>query len=114
VLLLHDIHPATVMALPTLLRELKARGYSIVQAVAAGERPNSVPETGEPMVAEKAGWPRIVAPATETPVKVAALRRHKRVARKETDGDVTASLAAKKTKTKNADNSGGWTLLFRR
>jgi hypothetical protein len=102
------------MALPTLLRELKARGYSIVQAVAAGERPNSVPETGEPMVAENAGWPRVVAPSTETPVKVAALRRHKRVARKDSDGDITASLTAKKTKTKTAETTGGWTLLFRR
>ena len=27
ILLLHDIHPATVMALPTLLKELKDRGY---------------------------------------------------------------------------------------
>ncbi len=33
VLLLHDIHPATAMAVPTLLRELKAKGYRVVQAV---------------------------------------------------------------------------------
>ena len=46
VLLLHDIHPATVMALPTLLKELKAKGYRIVQAVPAGERPKSVPRAG--------------------------------------------------------------------
>jgi len=44
VLLLHDIHPVTVKALPMLLKELKARGYKIVQAVPAGERPASVPE----------------------------------------------------------------------
>jgi peptidoglycan/xylan/chitin deacetylase (PgdA/CDA1 family) len=44
VLLLHDIHPVTVKALPMLLKELKERGYKIVQAVPAGERPASVPE----------------------------------------------------------------------
>jgi len=114
VLLLHDIHPATVMALPTLLRELKTHGYSIVQAVPAGERPNSVPETGEPMVAENAGWPRVLPPSTETPVKVAVVRHRKKVARKNTDGDVTASLTEKKTKTKTAESTRGWTMLFRR
>ena len=35
VLLLHDMQPATVLALPTLLRELKRRGYRIVQVVPA-------------------------------------------------------------------------------
>jgi peptidoglycan/xylan/chitin deacetylase (PgdA/CDA1 family) len=66
VLLLHDIHPATVMALPMLLKELKDNGYKIVQAVPPGERPQSVPERAEPRVAG-GGWPRVVpanAPAT--------------------------------------------------
>jgi peptidoglycan-N-acetylglucosamine deacetylase len=36
ILLLHDIHPATVIALPGLLKELKQRGYHIVQVVPAG------------------------------------------------------------------------------
>lgn len=35
VLLLHDIHPRTVAALPKLLHELKARGYRIVHVVPA-------------------------------------------------------------------------------
>lgn len=35
VLLLHDIQPATVVALPRLLAELKRRGYRIVQVVPA-------------------------------------------------------------------------------
>ena len=39
ILLLHDIHPATVMALPTLLKELKAHGFHVVQVVPAGDRP---------------------------------------------------------------------------
>lgn len=36
ILLLHDIHPGTALMLPTLLSELKARGYHIVHVVAAG------------------------------------------------------------------------------
>ena len=35
ILLLHDIHPKTALALPALLRELKARGYKIVHVVEA-------------------------------------------------------------------------------
>ena len=35
ILLLHDIQPATALALPHLLRELKRRGYKIVQVVPA-------------------------------------------------------------------------------
>src|SRR6478736_10559788 len=59
ILLLHDIHPATALALPTLLKELKDRGYRVVQVVAAGERPDSLPE----LVASpdtKEAWPRVV------------------------------------------------------
>ncbi|MCX7314924.1 MAG: hypothetical protein NTV56_25290 [Alphaproteobacteria bacterium] len=33
ILLLHDIQPATALALPELLRELKARGFRVVQVV---------------------------------------------------------------------------------
>ena len=33
ILLLHDIHPATVAALPGLLKDLKQRGFHIVQVV---------------------------------------------------------------------------------
>lgn len=65
ILLLHDIHPATVMALPLLLKELKEKGYKIVQAVPAGERPASVPEHAEKTA--NGGWPRVLptdAPAT--------------------------------------------------
>ncbi len=42
ILLLHDIHPVTLRALPLLLRQLQENGYRIVQAVPAGERPASV------------------------------------------------------------------------
>jgi peptidoglycan/xylan/chitin deacetylase (PgdA/CDA1 family) len=36
IVLLHDVQPHTSAAIPTLLRTLKTRGYSIVQAVATG------------------------------------------------------------------------------
>jgi peptidoglycan-N-acetylglucosamine deacetylase len=52
ILLLHDIHPATVRALPLLLKELKDNGYHIVQAVPAGDRPASVPELAHAKAAE--------------------------------------------------------------
>jgi hypothetical protein len=43
ILLLHDIHQRTVEALPTILSELKARGFRIVHVVpATAERPATV------------------------------------------------------------------------
>lgn len=42
ILLLHDVQPATALMLPRLLKELKAKGYRVVQMVPA-ERPVSVP-----------------------------------------------------------------------
>jgi len=59
ILLLHDIHPATAMALPSLLKELKEQGYHVVHVVPAGERPKLLPE----LVAaheDKGNWPRLV------------------------------------------------------
>jgi peptidoglycan/xylan/chitin deacetylase (PgdA/CDA1 family) len=45
ILLLHDIQPATVLALPDILKELKARGYKIVHMVpATADRPKTVTE----------------------------------------------------------------------
>ena len=45
ILLLHDIQPRTVLMLPELLRQLKLRGFHVVQVVPAGpERPKSVTE----------------------------------------------------------------------
>jgi peptidoglycan/xylan/chitin deacetylase (PgdA/CDA1 family) len=42
ILLLHDIHPRTVLALPAILNELKSRGYKIVHVVpAAADRPET-------------------------------------------------------------------------
>ena len=42
ILLLHDIHQRTVLALPEILNELKSRGYKIVHVVpAAADRPKT-------------------------------------------------------------------------
>ena len=65
ILLLHDIHPATALALPVLLKELKTHGYHIVQVVAAGEHPESVPELVASPDSKKESWPRVL-PATVT------------------------------------------------
>ena len=63
VLLLHDIQPATALALPELLHELKAGGYRIVHVVPAA--PAKVPGSARLVLAEpgRQGWPRIPAPA---------------------------------------------------
>ncbi len=96
IILMHDIHPATALALPILLKELKANGYHVVHVVAAGEQPKSLPEVVA-TPAEKEAWPRL--PQAETQkgglaksalrhrVKLAlAHRRHHRGARRH-DGD---------------------------
>jgi peptidoglycan/xylan/chitin deacetylase (PgdA/CDA1 family) len=88
VLLLHDIHPATVMALPMLLKELKAGGYRIVQAVPTGVRPKSVPERPAPAVADNGGgWPRLLKTdksGADKSVNTTEYRKHhKRLARGE-------------------------------
>ncbi len=113
VLLLHDIHPATVMAMPILLKELKRRGYRIVQAVPAGVRPKSVPERPAPAVAESGGWPRLVttrpatAPTTaHTTAKSVKLKQNgKRLALSQRDADITASIAKKKHKAETASSA---------
>lgn len=67
VLLLHDVQPVTAMALPTLLRELKAKGYRIVQAVPAGWRPKMLREEPTTPVAKRGnegGWPRVATRAS--------------------------------------------------
>jgi peptidoglycan/xylan/chitin deacetylase (PgdA/CDA1 family) len=75
ILLMHDIHPATTMALPTLLKELKRQGYHVVQVVSAGERPASVPE----LVASsaKGAWPRVLKTSTTGSVSDRAKLRHR-------------------------------------
>ena len=60
ILLLHDIHPATVMAVPMLLKALKAGGYHVVQVVAAGEHPKSVPDIVTAHASDHGNWPRVL------------------------------------------------------
>jgi peptidoglycan-N-acetylglucosamine deacetylase len=81
ILLLHDIQPATVSALPTLLKELKKRGYHVVQVVAAGERPESVPELVASPDTGKESWPRVLQTKTahDTPAKTTLRHRIKKV-----------------------------------
>ena len=81
ILLLHDIHPATVLALPTLLKELKDRGYHVVQVVAAGERPKSLPELVASPDTSKESWPRVLQTKTthDTPAKTAVRHRGKKL-----------------------------------
>jgi peptidoglycan/xylan/chitin deacetylase (PgdA/CDA1 family) len=60
ILLLHDIQPATAMALPSLLKELKARGFHVVQVVPSGDRPKSVPELTASPATDKGAWPTVL------------------------------------------------------
>ena len=110
VLLLHDIKPATAMAVPMLLKQLKANGYKIVHAVPAGERPETVPELPATMVAANPGWPRVVAQKTETTGSI----KDKRAARAPTraaanrDARLAAALEKKKRATQTASVFDGW------
>jgi peptidoglycan/xylan/chitin deacetylase (PgdA/CDA1 family) len=64
ILLLHDIQPATALALPTLLAELKARGYKIVHVVpSTQDRPATVAETDDWVQRHhtRPSWPRVLA-----------------------------------------------------
>jgi peptidoglycan-N-acetylglucosamine deacetylase len=78
ILLLHDIQPATALALPEILKELKSRGFKIVHVVpSTPDRPKTVAEpelwatrrAPEPKV-----WPRTLVVDVESPgpaIKVA-------------------------------------------
>lgn len=115
VLLLHDIHPATALALPTLLKELKERGYKIVQAVPPGERPKALPERPETMVAQiDRGWPRILRSATEehTAKREAVTHHRKRHAHRDDDEALAAKLAKRKSKAQTADTGHDSVTLY--
>ncbi len=80
ILLLHDIQPATALALPVLLAELKTRGYSIVHVVAAGaDRPKTVTDPEQWVLrapwqdardktrqARRGGWPQVASADPDT------------------------------------------------
>jgi peptidoglycan-N-acetylglucosamine deacetylase len=76
ILLLHDIQPATALAFPEILQELKARGFKIVHVVpATADRPKTVSEP-ELWVArhprEQKIWPRTLVVGLEEPEPVLA------------------------------------------
>ena len=77
ILLMHDIHPATAMALPTLLKELKANGYHVVQVVASGERPKSVPVLVASPAEDKGNWPRVLKTSATGSASDASALRHR-------------------------------------
>src|SRR5262245_61506969 len=59
ILLLHDIQPATALAMPEILKELKARGFKIVHVVpATPDRPKTVTEP-ELWAARRAPEPKV-------------------------------------------------------
>jgi len=64
ILLLHDIQPATALALPELLRELKAKGYRIVHVV-----PRGAPQRDVPVAAAPTPEPVAVAVAAPAPAQ---------------------------------------------
>lgn len=133
VLLLHDIHPATAMAVPALLRELKARGYRIVQAVPAGDRPKAVPEAPSTLVADGAnssGWPRVTktsvtagnvetTPADKTGHgRKIVTERHERRSKRWSEGRtrdpvVTSAISRKKQKKMTTVSEAGFTRFQR-
>ena len=108
VLLLHDIHPATAMALPTLLKELKATrlphraGGADRRAAEIGAR-----APGACGRRQRGGWPRLAKTGTSSAdkaVKTTQHRQHsKRLARGERD---TESKPAHRGK-RFAHNEGG-------
>ena len=70
ILLLHDIQPATALMLPQLLRELKARGYHIVQVVPDGpDRPRTLtePESWVMHRPAKPAWPAVLTADSNKP-----------------------------------------------
>ena len=67
IVLLHDIHPATIMMLPALLKELKKRGYRIVHVVPTGAKPKTLPQAA--LDQGKQAWPRVTNAYTNNFIK---------------------------------------------
>ena len=76
ILLLHDIHPATALALPSLLKELKERGYKVVHVVPAGELPKSVPDLTAPAAIASGAWPRVLHASATTDRTAIVISHH--------------------------------------
>jgi peptidoglycan/xylan/chitin deacetylase (PgdA/CDA1 family) len=94
IILMHDIQPRTVAALPKLLAELKARGYRVVHVQPASE---DLPKTAT--LPEQ--WRTVAAPARITDARPARSTRTKR-------------LAHLKARQEAADGGILWSLRLRR
>ena len=60
-LLLHDIQPATALALPGLLRELKVRGYRVVHIVPSSAERAKTPTVAEAWLPKRRPGPAVTA-----------------------------------------------------
>src|SRR5262249_4508597 len=79
---MHDINRRPAMALPILLKDLKANGYKVVHVVAGGERPTSIPELmASPAPDEKAS-PTVLAKAPSGDDALTARQNHRAKKRK--------------------------------
>jgi peptidoglycan/xylan/chitin deacetylase (PgdA/CDA1 family) len=85
ILLLHDVQPATALALPKLLRELKARGWRVVHAVPPQPHRPAVAKhhdkhhdrhhkTPAARTASATSWPRATAPRLQQERRAAQTR----------------------------------------
>jgi peptidoglycan/xylan/chitin deacetylase (PgdA/CDA1 family) len=80
ILLLHDIHAATLAALPDLLKKLKAAGFHVVhvvpgtadQVVAAKAPPETAGEPTPPVDRSEPDWPTLARPPIVDQVDVAS------------------------------------------
>lgn len=108
IVLLHDIHPVTAMALPAILRELKAHGFHIVHVVpAGGEHVNQLPLANTP---PKYSWPRVAGDGVPVPeaqsgrllrqlsvgdpeLTRAGTKRQKKLTRRQREPATTASVS---------------------
>ncbi|HSP50310.1 MAG TPA: polysaccharide deacetylase family protein [Pseudolabrys sp.] len=97
ILLMHDIHPATAMALPMLLKELKNQGYNVVQVVPTGERPAALPELVASPAEDKGNWPRVVKTSASTTTDESPLRHRIKKARARASANAALRHRIKKT-----------------
>jgi len=107
ILLLHDIQPATALALPELLRELKTKGYRIVQVMPRRG------ETSVPVAAKPAPIPAEAAPvdvaatsvAASAPAAIAVVKPIAALPTPALQNDTTEATASKAALPANAANS---------
>jgi peptidoglycan/xylan/chitin deacetylase (PgdA/CDA1 family) len=97
IFLLHDVQPALALALPKLLRELKARGYRVVHLVPAPGAGAPPPLPAEPLVAEKKAAPPTVrrvavraAPKEPEPTELLPMARWRKMFEQQKKAAVTA------------------------